>query len=185
MGCYTTCFFGFLRAGEICIPSDSEYDSGAHLSFSDIAADSPTNPIIMQVWIKPSKTDHFRKGVDIYLGYTHNSLFPITAMMAYLSVRGDIAGSLFHFKDRKPLTRDLFVNKLRDTWCGERKDYKQTAVLAMWWNHAWHVNEAKEGKLVCSIVACSTLHCAHAVFLALSAYSLPLLCVGSWGRWRS
>ena len=112
---YTTCFFGFLRAGEICIPSDSEYDSGAHLSFSDIAIDSPTNPTIMQVRIKSSKTDPFRKGVDIYLGRTHNSLCPITAMMAYLSVRGDTAGPLFHFKDGKPLTRDRFVNKLRDT----------------------------------------------------------------------
>ena len=112
---YTTCFFGFLRAGEICIPSDSEYDSGAHLSFSDIAVDSPTNPTIMQVRIKSSKTDPFRKGVDIYLGRTHNSPCPITAMMAYLSVRGDTAGPLFHFKDGKPLTRDRFVNKLRDT----------------------------------------------------------------------
>ena len=112
---YTTCFFGFLRAGEICIPSDSEYDSGAHLSFSDIAVDSPTNPTIMQVRIKSSKTDPFRKGVDIYLGRTHNSLCPITAMMAYLSVRRDTAGPLFHFKDGRPLTRDRFVNKLRDT----------------------------------------------------------------------
>ena len=41
---YTTCFFGFLRAGEICIPSDSEYNSGAHLSFSDIAVDSQQTP---------------------------------------------------------------------------------------------------------------------------------------------
>ena len=36
-------------------------------------------------------------------------------MMAYLSVRGDTAGPLFHFKDGKPLTRDCFVNKLWDT----------------------------------------------------------------------
>ena len=36
-------------------------------------------------------------------------------MMAYLSVRGDTAGPLFHFKDGKSLTRVRFVNKLRDT----------------------------------------------------------------------
>ena len=76
---------------------------------------SPTNPTIMQVRIKSSKTDPFRKGVDIYLGRTHNSLCLIMAMMAYLSVRGDTAGPLFHFKDGKPLTRDRFVNKLQDT----------------------------------------------------------------------
>ena len=67
------------------------------------------------------------------------------------------------------------VNLVVEVW--REKGYKQTAALAMWWNHACPANEAKEGKLVCSIVACSTLCCAHAVFLALSAYSLPLLCV--------
>ena len=36
-------------------------------------------------------------------------------MMAYLSVRGDAAGPLFHFKDGKPLTRVHFVNIFRDT----------------------------------------------------------------------
>ena len=68
----------------------------------------------MQVWIKYSKTDSFRKGVDIYLGQTHNCLCPIMAMMAYLPVRGHTGGPLFHFKDGKPLTRDRFVNKLHD-----------------------------------------------------------------------
>ena len=36
------------------------------------------------------------------------------AMMAYLPVRGDTGGPLFHFKDGKSLTRDRFVNKLQD-----------------------------------------------------------------------
>ena len=85
---YTTCFFGFLCAGEISILFDSEYDSGADLSFSEITVDSPTNPTIIS-----SKTNPFRKGVDIYLGCTHNSLCPITAMMAYLSVRRDTAST--------------------------------------------------------------------------------------------
>ena len=69
----------------------------------------------MQVRIKSSKTDPFRNGVDIYLGRTHNNPCPITAMMAYLSVRWDVAGPLFHFKDGKPLTRVCFVTILRDT----------------------------------------------------------------------
>ena len=79
MGCIR--FFGFLHAGEVCIPSNNEYDAGAHLSFSDIGVDRPTNPNIIRVWIKSSKKDPFRKGVDIYLGCTHDNLCPITAMM--------------------------------------------------------------------------------------------------------
>ena len=34
------CFFGFLRAGEMTIPSDSDFDAGAHLTYGDIAADN-------------------------------------------------------------------------------------------------------------------------------------------------
>ena len=30
------CFFGYMRAGEIMVPSDSAYDSGAHLDYDDI-----------------------------------------------------------------------------------------------------------------------------------------------------
>lgn len=111
---YTTCFFGFLRAGEICTP-DKDYDSVAHLSFSDVAIDKKVYPSIMLIWMKSSKADPFRKGVDIYFSRTHNDLCPIAAMMAYLAVWGDSAGPLFHFKDGKALTRERFVDKLRDT----------------------------------------------------------------------
>jgi len=76
-----------MRAGEITVPSDTDYDQGAHLSFSDIAVDNVTNPSIMQVRIKSSKTDPFRKGVDLYVGRTNTDFCPISAMMAYLSRR--------------------------------------------------------------------------------------------------
>ena len=77
----TLCFFGFLRAGEITVPPDKGYDPTAHLSFSDIAVDNMANPSIMQVQIKASKTDPFRKGVSIYVGRTGNDLCPIAAML--------------------------------------------------------------------------------------------------------
>ena len=32
-----TCFFGFLRAGEICVPNDNLFDPGAHLTHSAAA----------------------------------------------------------------------------------------------------------------------------------------------------
>ena len=67
---FTLAFFGFLRSGEICSPSDKAYDPSAHLSFSDVAIDDPQNPSIMRVHLKTSKTDPFRKGVDVFLGRT-------------------------------------------------------------------------------------------------------------------
>ena len=43
------CFFGFLRSGELTIPSDLAYDEGAHLSFNDIAVDSTQVPRLLRV----------------------------------------------------------------------------------------------------------------------------------------
>ena len=103
----TLCFFGFLRAGEVTC--DGTFDPGTHLRFDDIAIDNPENPSVMQVHIKVSKTDPFRKGVDIYVGRTNNGLCPIAAMLVYLAVRGDKGGPLFQFEDGKFLNQDRFV----------------------------------------------------------------------------
>ena len=50
------CYFRFLRSGEICVPSLSGYDTGAHLSHGDIAVDNQNNPTLLAVTIKTSKT---------------------------------------------------------------------------------------------------------------------------------
>ena len=63
-------FFAFLRVGEFTVPDDTSYDSGVHLSFGDIAIDDLNNPTVLQVSIKQSKTDPFRKGVTLYVGRT-------------------------------------------------------------------------------------------------------------------
>ena len=75
-----TCFFGFLRSGEITVPSAGEYDPGAHLSYGDVTLDSRESPTMAQVNIKASKTDPFRKGVSIYIGRTNNGLCPVAAL---------------------------------------------------------------------------------------------------------
>jgi len=108
------CFFGFLRAGEITVPSDTAYDEGAHLSFSDVMVDSFNNPQVLKVRIKASKTDPFRLGVDVFLGRTQKLLCPVTAVLRYLHQRGPEEGPLFKFADGKPLTRPRFVARIRE-----------------------------------------------------------------------
>lgn len=110
----TLCFFGFLRSGEITVPSDSGFDEGAHLSFRDVAVDSLKDPTSLKIRIKASKTDPFRVGVDIYVGKTNNQLCPVTAMLAYLVIRGSGAGPLFKFQDGRPLTRVRLVTRVRE-----------------------------------------------------------------------
>ena len=107
-------FFGFLRIGEMTVPGDTAYDPSAHLSRSDIAVDNPSTPAVIRVTIKQSKTDPFRKGVDLFLGKTASDLCPVAAMLNYLVVRGPVEGPLFRFRDGRPLTRQRFVGAVRE-----------------------------------------------------------------------
>ena len=106
-------FFGFLRAGEFTVVAENAVDLSVCLTPADVAIDCHTNPKIMKVRIKASKTDPYRQGVDIYLGRTQKDLCSLVAMLAYLAVRGSQMGPLFTFKDGKPLTRQKLVLQLR------------------------------------------------------------------------
>ena len=107
------CYFGFLRSGEVCTPSVTDYDPSAHLSFSDIAVDSHENTSSIAVKIKASKTDPFRQGVTIYLGATGTKLCPVKAILAYIAVRGSAQGPFFRFNNGQFLTRERLVKELR------------------------------------------------------------------------
>ena len=108
-----TCFFGFLRSDEATVPTQASYDPDVHLSISDISLDSSVNPCTIIVRVKASKTDLFRTGVDVYLGRTDRDLCncPVSALLAYIALRGLNPGPLFRFKDRSPLTRDALVRE--------------------------------------------------------------------------
>lgn len=107
------CFFGFLRSGEVGIPSEKAFDEGVHLTIRDVQVDSVENPQSVQVRIKASKTDPFRQGVLVYVGRTDKPLCPVAAILAYLVVRGKRPGPLFTFADGKPLVRLRFVAEIR------------------------------------------------------------------------
>ena len=71
--CYA-CFFGFLRSGEVTVPSQKDYDSTAHLSHGDVTCTFDSRQA--KINIKASSTNPFRKGVTIYVGCTDNDLCP-------------------------------------------------------------------------------------------------------------
>ena len=110
-----TAFFGFLRVGEMTIPSRDSYDSSRHLSLGDVALDSRTNPTIIWLTIKQSKTDPFRKGARLCLGRTASVVCPIKALLPYLAIRGSAPGSLFNSESGAPLTRAQFKTLLSMT----------------------------------------------------------------------
>ena len=104
------CFFGFLRAGEVVIPSDSSFDPSVHLAQGDVRVDSVVCPRYLEVSIKASKTDPFRRGVCIYLGVTYADLCPVAAILDYMVRRGQSPGPFFSFANGNSLTRDRFVS---------------------------------------------------------------------------
>ena len=109
----TLCFFAFLRAGELCTPSTTSYNPNVHLSMCDITVDDPLYPSVMQIFIKQSKTDPFRKGFRLSIGQTGTKLCPVAAMLDFLAVRGTDEGPVFTFRDGSFLTRQRFVELVR------------------------------------------------------------------------
>ena len=68
---YCVGFFGFMRAGEFTVKSANDCDPASSLTVQDISVDQHTNPSIVCIHLKQSKTDPFRHGIDIYLGRTN------------------------------------------------------------------------------------------------------------------
>lgn len=108
-------FFGFLRAGELTVPSAQRYDASYHLNLADISANHKSQPSVMHVKIKASKTDPFRRGMTVVLGATGKDLCPVRALIDYLKVRGKRPGSLFVQSDGTPLTKAVFVRWVQQT----------------------------------------------------------------------
>lgn len=108
------CFFGFFRMGEITSPSATGFDPATHLMVADIAVDSLQAPSMVQLHLKRSKTDQLGRGVNVVVGRTDDDLCPVAGTLAYLAVRGTSEGPLFLCKDGKPLTKCLFIEKVRE-----------------------------------------------------------------------
>ena len=106
-------FFGFLQSGEFTAPEKEKFDSAVHLSFKDIAVDNATDPKVISVCIKKSKTDPFRQGVTIFLGRTDAVICPVAALLAYLARRGSGDGPLFRFENWQPMMRSRLVMEVR------------------------------------------------------------------------
>ena len=71
---YAACclaYFGFLRIGELTVPSDNWYDASCHLSWGDVAVD--VIPLTQLEWK--------------CIGKVASGLCPVSAMLAYLVVR--------------------------------------------------------------------------------------------------
>ena len=98
-------YFGFLRAAEFTVPNLASFSPAIHLSVVDIAVDSLQSPTCLRVSIKASKMDPFCQGYHIHIGLGRAPLCAVHALLAYLSVRGNVPGPLFLLANGEPLSR--------------------------------------------------------------------------------
>lgn len=96
------------------IPSLSTFDLSVHLCYGDVTVDTIDSPSLVQIQLKTSKTDPLRNGVFVYLGIAGGSLCPVAAILKYMVRRGPDEGPLFTFANGSFLTRDCFVQAVRD-----------------------------------------------------------------------
>ena len=109
-------FFGFLRSGEFVVKSASAFDPASHLMPSDVAVDSYTDPSMIRLLIKRSKTDQFGNGASIFLARTYTDLCPVAALLAYLARRPVHGHSpLFITEDGTPFTKMHLIKLLHAT----------------------------------------------------------------------
>jgi hypothetical protein len=109
-----TAFFGCFRLGELLLDTPPSFDQRRHLAWGDVAVDDQTNPQMIRIHLKQSKTDQFGKGVDIILGRTGKDLCPVAALLGFIAARGDRAGPFFIDPSLQPLVKSRFVRELRN-----------------------------------------------------------------------
>ena len=112
--CCTLAFFGFLRCGEFTVKDG--FKENDNLCLNDVSIHS--DRVVLN--LKISKTDPFRKGIEITIHATNNSVCPLAALDTYIKLRNiqhrlvqDKA--LFVSNDGLPLTRKSFISKLKFT----------------------------------------------------------------------
>ena len=70
-------YFGLLRVSEFTASSPGHFDSSTGLLLSDIALDNRASPTLVQITLKQSKGDQFRKRTQICLGKMTQAICPV------------------------------------------------------------------------------------------------------------
>ena len=108
-------FFGFLRCGEITVIKSEHFEPAINLCISDISFTDN----IANLHLKQSKTDPFRKGIDIQLHKINSHICPYRVLKRYLEIRKTFLSSyqntdpLFVSIGNLAMERDFFITKIR------------------------------------------------------------------------
>ena len=109
-----TCFFGFFRAGEITVPTETSFDPAVHLAWGDVGVTNNSPSRKIRIFLKRSKTDQFGRGAAVWVGESGDNSCPVKAIVDYAKCRGSTPGPFFKLEGGTPLTKNRFVEKVRE-----------------------------------------------------------------------
>ncbi len=96
------------------MPTNNGYDASCHLSWGDVMVDDPlATSFHAGGAYKGLKTDPFC-GISLFISRVTSDRCQVSAMLAYMVVRGKEAGPLFRFGDGRLLTRQHLVTAVKD-----------------------------------------------------------------------
>ena len=75
-------FFGFLRAREFTVLTNSGFNPDQHLFPHDTTMECHSNPLLLWVTLKQSKTDPFCHGIYIFLGHSDTDLCLVSFVLS-------------------------------------------------------------------------------------------------------
>ena len=131
-------FFGFLRSGEFTCPSRATFHDNM-LSPRDITVDSRQSPTMVAARLRRSKADPFGRGVTIHLGRTGQVICPVSAVLAYMTLRGQEHGPLFIFLDGSSLSKRRLIHAVHEALNASGAD---PAALAQLTGHSFRIGAA-------------------------------------------
>ncbi|XP_052098932.1 uncharacterized protein LOC127733656 [Mytilus californianus] len=107
-------FYGFLRCGEFTVSKASQFDPDINLCIEDVVFH--TDLVVLK--LKQSKTDPFRKGINIQLHKLGQLICPYTILLEYIQIRKEFSpinqtDPLFITIDKKPLERQYFLTCIK------------------------------------------------------------------------
>ncbi|XP_006821479.1 uncharacterized protein LOC102808192 [Saccoglossus kowalevskii] len=109
---FTIAFFGFLRVSEFTAQSPTNFNEPTTMVRSDIHFDQSLNSL--NITIKSSKTDPFRRGQNIIVAASGSSVCAVRAYLRYTSVALHPTQSpAFQFMDGSFLTRQRITFELQ------------------------------------------------------------------------
>ena len=124
-------FFGFLRISEFTCDNVKRFHSGT-LTREDVQFyPSASDATSVSLNIKASKTDPFRKGMNLIIRATGSEICPVRALNDYLLTANLSAGPIFMYRNGKPLSRTLSRKRSEICFLLEVSKQSTTPVTAL------------------------------------------------------